>query len=58
MKTNKVTIIAKAYYNGELVDVLDMIVRYSKKSNAEYLINYGGPVWVMDYELSGVVWVA
>jgi hypothetical protein len=46
--------IGTAKYNYELVIVLDVISTPS--GDREYLINYGGPIWVKEDELSNIIY--
>ena len=44
-----------AVYQGERVDILD-VVQVAGMREAEYLINYNGPVWVKASYLNLIVW--
>lgn len=48
--------IAKAWYNGEQVDVLDVIAN-SITGSIEYMINYGGAIWVDSSHLNRITWI-
>ena len=48
--------IATAIYMYETVTIIDVINNPSRGGEREYLINYNGPTWVKEYELSNIVY--
>jgi len=56
-------IIGEAYYNNELVQIIDIVARKRLSHGVlieygEALINFGGPVWVAIADLDNVKWIA
>ena len=57
------SIIGQAYYNNELVQIIDIVARKRLSHGVlieygEALINFGGPVWVAIADLDNVKWIA
>lgn len=48
--------VGQAMYRDEMVVVIDMVWNPAKSQN-DYLINYDGPVWVGEDDLSGLVMI-
>lgn len=46
---------ATAIYQGDKVMVIDALQNY--KGHNEYLIIVGEPIWVMEHELTNIVWM-
>lgn len=44
-----------AKYQGERVDILDEVYVAGMRE-PEYLINYGGPIWVKASCLNNIIW--
>jgi hypothetical protein len=55
MQAQRKAIQGTAWYNGEQVDILD-VIQIAGMREAEYLINYNGPTWVKASFLNNIIW--
>lgn len=57
MLARKTTPQGQALYRGKTVYIMDAIAAPIGGGRVEYMINWGGPKWVLEHELMDIVWI-